>query len=157
MLKLTLFWAGVCLGFSLETSNYTDVGNHACPANTTPLASKAECVQAAEMFWPDGGCYSQPWKAIIKSLPDGSAYPAGCIYEVSQGGGCALLFQTDGKAQTCQEGMQCHVLCKGRCLGVGEPCNMSHNDCCQDQTGTPMQCVNMGKGPVCISGNSLLA
>ena len=37
-------------------------------------------------------------QAIIKSLPDGSAYPAGCIYEVSQGGGCALLFQTDGKA-----------------------------------------------------------
>lgn len=23
---------------------------------------EAECVQAAEMFWPDGGCYSQPWK-----------------------------------------------------------------------------------------------
>ena len=34
----------------------------------------------------------------MKSLPDGSAYPAGCIYEVSEGGGCALLLQTDGKA-----------------------------------------------------------
>eukprot|EP00438_Fugacium_kawagutii_P016266 Skav226629 [mRNA] locus=scaffold2041:511304:514957:+ [translate_table: standard] len=150
------FWAGAHLTSSLETGKYVDVGNHACPANTTALASKAECAEAAEMIWPKGGCYSQPWKAIVKSLPDGSAYPTGCIYDVSEGGGCALLLQTDGKAKECQEGMQCHVLCR-HCIAVGEPCNISHNDCCEDQTGTPMQCVSMGEGPVCISGISLLA
>ena len=39
-------------------------------------------------------------QAIVRSLPDGSDYPAGCIYDVSEGGGCALLLQTDGKART---------------------------------------------------------
>eukprot|EP00490_Sorites_sp_Unknown_P023939 CAMPEP_0114670012 /NCGR_PEP_ID=MMETSP0191-20121206/38934_1 /TAXON_ID=126664 /ORGANISM="Sorites sp." /LENGTH=169 /DNA_ID=CAMNT_0001926833 /DNA_START=25 /DNA_END=531 /DNA_ORIENTATION=+ len=98
-MKLIWFWAGSCLASSVENGIYVDVGNQACPPNTTTLASKAECAEAAETIWPRGGCYSQPWKAIVKSLPDGSSYPAGCMYEVSEGGGCALLLQTDGKAE----------------------------------------------------------
>eukprot|EP00434_Breviolum_minutum_P021726 symbB.v1.2.019177.t1/scaffold1559.1/size111769/10 len=99
-MKLIFFWAGACLTTSMEPGNYVDVGNHACPANKTALTSKDECAEAAERIWPNGGCYGQPWKAIVRSLPDGSDYPAGCIYDVSEGGGCALLLQTDGKART---------------------------------------------------------
>ena len=140
-----------------EATSYVNVGNHACPSNMTAVSSKAECVTAAEQTWPGGGCYQQPWSSIITTLSDGSAYPPGCIFETTEGSGCALLFQADGKAQECQHGhAQCRVLCKN-CVGVGKPCNTSHNNCCEDQVGVPMQCVSMGGGPVCISGNGLFA
>ena len=153
---LLLLWTGAILPEATSNNSYEDEGNHACAGNMTALASQAECAEVAEMFWPGGGCYQQPWKSIIETLSNGSAYPAGCVYETAAGGGCALLFQPDGKAQECQEGTLCHVLCK-KCLGVGQPCNMSHNTCCKDQVGVPMQCVSMGGSPVCISGNGLFA
>mmetsp|Transcript_29263 Transcript_29263/g.67367 ORF Transcript_29263/g.67367 Transcript_29263/m.67367 type:complete len:120 (-) Transcript_29263:168-527(-) len=114
---LQLLWVGAV---SLATSHasYIDAGNHACSGNMNALTSQAECVDAAEMTWPGGGCYQQPWKSIVKTLSNGTAYPAGCMFETAAGGGCALLFQEDGRAEECQEGTQCHVLCK-TCLGVG--------------------------------------
>lgn len=37
-------------------------------------------------------------QAIVRTLADGSEYPAGCVFEVSEGSGCALLYLPDGKA-----------------------------------------------------------
>mmetsp|Transcript_60670 Transcript_60670/g.135456 ORF Transcript_60670/g.135456 Transcript_60670/m.135456 type:complete len:266 (-) Transcript_60670:40-837(-) len=139
----------------LKAEKIIDVGNRACPEGTSILnASKVQCADAAEVVWPGSGCYGRGWKAIVKSVPDGRVYPAGCVYEEAAGGGCALLYNPDGQATKCPENSLCHVLCdsSASCLASGMPCNPKKNTCCKDPTGTPMQCVSMGSGPVCISG-----
>ncbi|CAE7228053.1 unnamed protein product [Symbiodinium pilosum] len=149
-----------CVSAQRAADHVVDVGNRACPADTTPLtSSEEECAAAAEAVWPGRGCYGRSWKEIIQTPADGQQYPAGCMFEVAAGGGCALLFNPTGQATKCPDGSTCNVLCHSNssaenCLEVGTPCDPKNNTCCKDPVGVPMQCVSMGGTPVCISGSA---
>jgi len=96
---------------SPSSSEFVNVGNGACVSGTYSVDSAAQCVEAAEHLWPDQGCYGSQWSDIIQVVSEADM-PSGCMQEGAAGGGCSLVWNSQGTSVTsCGDGTSCQVAC----------------------------------------------
>merc|ERR1712176_737473 len=94
-------------------TQYIDVGNGNCVGGMYSVDSASACVEAAEALWPGQGCYGQAWASLIQAV-DYADQPQGCMKQLSAGGGCALLFNTNyasAQVARCPAQTTCEVVC----------------------------------------------